>query len=64
MLTRKDYRAIAAMIHQEHHAQSQTVNQNPIRAVERIGIMLADYMAQDNPNFDRDKFIAACYGEK
>jgi hypothetical protein len=29
-----------------------------------IAVSLADWLGRDNPKFDRDRFLAACRGEK
>ena len=55
MMTRKDYVAIAKVI---SHAPSDTPAEDEIRATIAHG--LADHMEQDNPNFNRSKFIEAC----
>ena len=54
MMTRKDYKAIAAII------QQQTIVD--YRLIPRDGLVntLANYMAADNPQFDRERFIKAC----
>ena len=51
MLTRKDYKAIAAIIKSEKHLNRLSPN---------IPQDLAEYMANDNPKFDRDRFMDAC----
>ena len=55
MMTRKDYIAIAKVI---SNAPSDTPDEDAIRAAIAHG--LADHMEQDNPNFNRSKFIEAC----
>ena len=55
MMTRKDYVAIAKVI---SSTPSDTLYEDMIRA--DIAHRLADYMEQDNPNFNRNKFIEAC----
>jgi len=55
MMTRKDYVAIAKVI---SSVPSDTPDEDAIRAA--IAHELADYMEQDNPNFNRSKFIEAC----
>ena len=54
-MTRKDYVAIAKVI---SHTPSYIVADDEMRAAIAHG--LADYMEQDNPNFNRGKFIEAC----
>tara|TARA_Y100000310_G_scaffold266220_1_gene277647 strand:- start:835 stop:1020 length:186 start_codon:yes stop_codon:yes gene_type:complete len=60
MLTRKDYKAIAAIIQENTFLLWGGECRFLLRAA--LTHKLADYMAADNPNFDRDKFIKACYG--
>ncbi len=50
-MTKKDYIAIAAILNR--------VTKPPVLVY--IIQDMADYMKQDNPRFDEDKFIAACY---
>jgi len=67
MMTRKDYVAIAKVINEVHpkvfngltviHALKSEVL-DEMRAA--IAHALADYMEQDNSNFNRGKFIEAC----
>lgn len=52
MLSRKDYKAIAEIMKTESRGY-ETIP-------DRISEKLADYFAQDNPRFDRDRFLAAC----
>lgn len=54
MLTGKDHMAIAAILNRVEKPQ----------VLMHVIEDMADYMAKDNPNFDRDRFIAACYKGK
>ena len=58
-MTKKDYEAIAAIIR-----EFQDVNRT-VRAqlATQVSERLAEYMAADNPRFDRARFLAACRGE-
>jgi hypothetical protein len=56
-MTRKDYIAIASALSQ---ARKYCETQNQQRGVERSALCLSDALAQDNPLFDRDRFLAAC----
>ena len=60
MLTRKDYIKIAEIV----SSVPLTVRKAQYINREQMVDALADYMAADNPRFDRDRFIRACYGEK
>jgi hypothetical protein len=54
MMTRKDYIKLASLIEQCPN------NKDKDSFVSR----LADYLEQDNPNFNRGKFVHACYWTK
>lgn len=62
MLTRKDYRAIAAILSAPQF-ENQPQEGYWHWAKQQILGALVGYMVADNPRFDRDKFVAACYGE-
>lgn len=52
MITRKHYKAIAEII-KIHRQKDNTASWRMIKR-------LADYFGIDNPQFDRQKFLAAC----
>ena len=54
MLTRKDYKAIAAIV-----CWTGKIASKKDRQMMLIG-SLADYMATDNPKFDWEMFVRAC----
>lgn len=57
MTTRKHYEAVARMIHSERDdAQEQETR----LVVDRIASRMADIFGNDNPRFDRDRFLRAC----
>lgn len=56
-MTRKDYVAIAAGIRAEVEAGP---NKNGSTALQRVAERIAEVMAQDNPRFDRARFLKAC----
>lgn len=63
MMTKKDYIAIARMI--SMRVADFTPGDMPITEAYNHGVKLvtkdlAEYMAQDNPDFDRTKFLEAC----
>lgn len=65
MLTRKDYKAIAAILANQRDTQIGLGNLGiPLEVVADVASDLADYMAQDNPNFDEQKFLDASYRGK
>ena len=50
-MSKKDYEAIAAIMRESNLDLNDIEND------------LADYMAEDDPRFDRARFLAACRGE-
>lgn len=67
-MTKRDFAAIAAIVYKaDQDSISEGVNYgaevefHAYREMIRNG--LADYFATQNPRFDREKFIDACFGE-
>lgn len=61
MFTRQNYKAIAEIIKgQKEFADAYGDKQFTIQRIFNIAIRLADYFAEDNPRFDREKFLVAC----
>lgn len=61
-MSKRDYQAIARAIHDvyvgnDSYFQGQPGGSDP---VSRIKLAIADVLAQDNPRFDRARFIEAC----
>lgn len=52
MFTQKDYKAIAEIIRKTYTSYDLTYR--------NITRRFADYFAEDNPRFNRDKFFKAC----
>jgi hypothetical protein len=57
MMTRKHFEAIAGIISSHMGRMLQLKDCRAVPMVEA----LADYMQTENPNFDRSKFLVACY---
>ena len=57
MLSKKDYEAIAAELAAAHEVDT---DKRAVDAVERIAEGLARYFADDNPRFNRARFLRAC----
>lgn len=61
MLSRKHYKAIAEIV-----KETSDQHEHPdlycwlASDTESLTNKLADYFAQDNPHFDRDRFLVAC----
>ena len=53
-MTKKDYVAIAKVIHDNYGVSPSDV------AREKIALALADVFKLDNPRFDRVRFLVAC----
>ncbi len=64
MFTRKHYKAVAEIIrrNQTRLRTADVVNCNNGLPCLHPDVVagLADYFAQDDPRFDREKFLAAC----
>jgi len=56
MFTKQHYKEIASIIANSHDA----CEDEGYWAVEGIAEDLIDYFIENNPNFDRDKFLKAC----
>lgn len=65
MMTRKHFEAIATVLRQEnaHLAQGNVPDYAGQRTLSSLAYSLADAFEDDNPRFDRQRFIAACQGE-
>lgn len=59
-MTRKDYVAIAAAIHRTGMAATIGPKKSAQDAIRLAAIDIAATMANDNPRFDRARFLKAC----
>lgn len=60
-MTRKDYITIAAAIAQARQAtEINRKSKDGVSAIRLTAIGMASHLLQDNPRFDRDRFMAAC----
>ena len=57
-MSRKDYEAIARAIRDSR--PHDFVNTEPHFVRRQIALALADVLANDNPRFDRTRFLDAC----
>ena len=57
-MTRKDYELIAAYIRNSRAGIIDGLD--PIQEIDSVTAGLADRLAADNPQFNRDRFLAAC----
>jgi len=62
MLTRQHYKAIAAIVKDDSVTGHSGEYDDSTTCIDTITIAhsLADYFAEDNPCFDRAKFLTAC----
>lgn len=63
-MTRKDYVAIAEAIYTTRETLPIVTGywEAQLEAIGRATQLVADVFAEDNPRFDRARFIAACEG--
>ena len=62
-MTRKDYVAIATALNRTYPAHRRELDGKPDEAVAQWQFSvdaIADVLAEDNPRFDRDRFLKAC----
>lgn len=59
-MSRKDYVALAEAIRRQYDAST---TDEALRAVRNVALMQAAVFAEDNPNFDRRRFLEAALGE-
>jgi hypothetical protein len=57
MLTRKHFKALAAILAEHRPCGDECYSFNLLRSA------IADYCGRENPNFDRRKFYAVCNGK-
>ena len=57
MFTKQHYKAIAEII--RPHLLVSKIRKDGAQVAD-IALELADYFAQDNPRFDRERFLEAC----
>lgn len=56
-MTRKDFELIAGVLRTEHAGYADV--SDGAAAIEAVAFRFADELAQDNPRFDRKRFLAA-----
>lgn len=61
-MSRKDYEAIAAAIRAQADLYDAETEPLELFAVEATACRIADTLAEDNPRFDRDRFLDAAIG--
>jgi hypothetical protein len=60
MASKKDYVAVAHLLHEELRYHTSVVRDAYVQAtLRRLTKGFADLFEKDSPNFDRDKFMAA-----
>lgn len=63
-LTRKHFQRVAGILRRTRHTvciDSDVDDNDPeLLALRSVAEQLADYFAEENPNFDRKRFLEAC----
>ena len=59
-MTRKDYELIAKALKRANENWEGFNEENPQVVITAISAYLAKELAQDNPRFDRSRFLTAC----
>ena len=63
-MTRKDYLIISRVIREVYNrAESDEVTESICEWIEEIVHGLKRELKTDNPNFNEDRWLAACYGD-
>lgn len=64
MTSKRDYTKIASVIKDERTRITRSIHSDVVVTVgastRRVANALADYFQEDNPRFDREKFLHAC----
>lgn len=63
-MTRKDYVALAEALNTAYEQASTRPDWGWERTWEASVYAVADTLEQDNPRFDRERFVKACQGER
>ena len=59
-MTKKHYEAIASKINKERLLRLEKKQTGALASLYFLSKDLADYFVQDNPRFDRARFLQAC----
>jgi len=58
-MTKKDYEAFAEILNYTYQKSAQYLKK-PDRLIEHLAEDIATILAEDNPRFDRERFLTAC----
>jgi hypothetical protein len=58
MMTRRDYRAFAEILKTQRQFFKE--GEDGLAVLDTVAVLMAQYLIQDNPRFNRDKFLNAC----
>ena len=59
---RKEYKRLASIIFQlKRSLWSGGYNRNELRAIGQFEENILNWLSEDNPRFDRNKFLALCH---
>jgi hypothetical protein len=59
-MTKKDYIAVAKILKDAREDAETAVNREARSQTDQIALMLSELFAQENPRFDRVRFLKAC----
>lgn len=59
-MSKKDYIKFAAMIKERMPEAKQLIRPDSFIMLDEIARAMADIFQDDNPNFNRDRFLKAC----
>lgn len=59
-VSKKDFEAIAKVIKQERDTAIEHDQHGARMGISAVAFGVAAHFAQENPRFDRDRFLAAC----
>ncbi len=63
MMTRKHFQKVAEVVAITRAAYGRSDDLAGVQACDTIANGLADIFGEDNPNFDRGRFLRACRGD-
>lgn len=62
-MSRKHYESLATVIRRVYKKFPEPNDVETRVAIRTIVLAMCDLFKSDNPNFDREKFIRACFGD-
>ena len=60
-MSKKDYLKFAKMIHDQfENNRNSAGSPEVLETIQNTAVKIADILQEDNPNFNRDRFLTAC----